>query len=119
MRKASYSSKNGGDIVIDYDTNGYYSAILFVYGYSPYFLAAVLIGKGGNTYLTSVTGKVLVGSMNENKIYYSNANRKIVIKLNKDGSQVYIISETRHNTSISISTSVGYDVSGMTEVTLT
>ena len=119
VRKSSYSSTGVGDLVIDYGTDGYYSAILFVWGYSPYFLTAVVIGKGTATKFTTVAGKVLVGSMNENKIYYSLNNRKIVIQLNKDGSQAYVISESRYNTSVSFSKSAGYDVSEMTELTLT
>ena len=119
VRKSLYSNKGTGDIVINVDTNGYYSAVLFFYGYDPDFIAVVHIKKGYAARISQVLGKLILGAMAENKICYSLTDNKIVLKLNKNNSQGNVILETPYNHKFTITKSVGYDVSGMTELTLT
>ena len=87
VRKSLYSNKGTGDIVINVDTNGYYSAVLFFYGYDPDFIAVVHIKKGYAARISQVLGKLILGAMAENKICYSLTDNKIVLKLNKNNSQ--------------------------------
>ena len=119
MRKSFYSNKDTGDIVINVNTNGYYCAVLFVYGYQPDFIAVIHLEKAYATRLTQVQGKLLLGALVENKIYYSLTGNQIVFKFNKNNSQGNIILETPYNHKFTITKSVGYDISGMTELTLT
>lgn len=105
--------------MINVNTDDFYSAVLFVYGYIPNFIAVIHLEKAYASRLTQVQGKLLLGAMAENKIYYSLTGNQIVLKLNKNNSQGNVILETLYNHKFTITKSVGYDVSGMTELTLT
>jgi hypothetical protein len=111
-----YSSKNNGDIVIELPKM-YEAAFFIIYGYMPDFVALVqfvMLDTKKHIY-----GRLLLGDMGTNKIYYSENPHRIVVKLNTGNSKGYVLAYRRNIVSIAMSMVVSYDISGMTELELT
>lgn len=92
-------------------------AFFIIYGYQPDFVALVQFVMIGTQYSTN--GRLLLGDMGENKIYYSVNPHRIVVKLNKGNSQGYVLAYRRNTHTITMNKVVSYSVSDMTELELT
>lgn len=111
-----YSSKNVGDIVIELP-KVYGAAFFIIYGYQPDFVALVQFVMIGTQY--SIHGRLLLGGMGANKIYYSVNPHRIVVKLNQGNSQGCVLAYRRNTHTITMNKVVSYSVSDMTELELT
>lgn len=95
----------------------YGAAFFIIYGYLPDFVALVQFVMEGTR--KRIYGRLLLGDMDTNKIYYSENPHRIVVKLNKKNSQGYVLAYRRNVHTITMSKVVSYDISGMTELELT
>lgn len=83
----------------------------------PNFVALVQFVMLGTQ--KSIYGRLLLGDMGTNKIYYSENPHRIVVKLNTNNSKGYVLAYRRNIYTITMSKVVSYSVSDMTELELT